>query len=136
MGISTVLALAGIGIAAFFFLKRRDAADAAARRFAGLHRLLLNKYYVDELYDATIVQPIKRLSTGVLWKVVDADVIDGTVNGVGHDRPGRRRAAAPAADRLGACLRRGAVPGGRRDRGVLPVAVARQVHRRTLEGNR
>ncbi len=83
MAISTVLALAGIGIAAFFFLKRRDAADAAARRFAGLHRLLLHKYYVDELYDATIVQPIKRLSTGVLWKVVDAGVIDGTVNGAG-----------------------------------------------------
>ncbi len=83
MGISTVLALSGIGIAAFFFLKRRDAADAMARRFAGVHRLLLNKYYVDELYNATIVQPIKRLSTGVLWKVVDAGVIDGAVNGTG-----------------------------------------------------
>jgi NADH-quinone oxidoreductase subunit L len=83
MGISTVLALSGIGIAAFFFLRRREAADAAARRFAGLYRLLLNKYYVDEVYDATIVQPIKRLSTGVLWKVVDAGLIDGAVNGAG-----------------------------------------------------
>jgi NADH-quinone oxidoreductase subunit L len=53
------------------------------RRFAGLHRLLLNKYYVDELYDSAIVQPIKQLSTGGLWKGVDAGLIDGMVNGVG-----------------------------------------------------
>ena len=46
-------------------------------------RLLLDKYRVDELYDATIVQPIKRLSTGLLWRGVDAGFIDGTVNGVG-----------------------------------------------------
>jgi len=38
---------------------------------------------VDELYDAAIVQPIKLLSTGALWKGVDAGLIDGTVNGVG-----------------------------------------------------
>ena len=52
-------------------------------QFGGVYRLLLNKYYVDELYDAAIVQPIKLLSTGVLWKGVDAGVIDGAVNGVG-----------------------------------------------------
>ena len=48
-----------------------------------LHRLLLNKYDVDEIYDAAIVQPIKRVSTGLLWKGVDAGVIDGAVNGTG-----------------------------------------------------
>ena len=47
-------------------------------------RLLLHKYYVDELYDAAIVQPIKLLSTGGLWKGADAGVIDGAVNGVGQ----------------------------------------------------
>ena len=45
---------------------------AGATQFGGVYRLLLNKYYVDELYDAAIVQPIKLLSTGVLWKGVDA----------------------------------------------------------------
>ena len=45
--------------------------------------MLLGKYYVDELYNAVIVQPIKRLSTIALWRGVDAGVIDGTVNGVG-----------------------------------------------------
>jgi NADH-quinone oxidoreductase subunit L len=38
---------------------------------------------VDEAYDAAIVQPTKALSTGVLWRVADAGLIDGAVNGVG-----------------------------------------------------
>jgi NADH-quinone oxidoreductase subunit L len=83
MGVSTVVALTGIGVAAFFFLRRRDRAAALAQRLSGVYRLLLNKYYIDELYNAAIVQPIKRLSTGLLWRGVDTGLIDGTVNGVG-----------------------------------------------------
>jgi len=83
MGVSSGLAAAGIGIAFFFWYRRPDAAAAVERRFAGLHRLLLNKYYVDELYDSAVVQPIKQLSTGGLWRGVDAGLIDGMVNGVG-----------------------------------------------------
>jgi NADH-quinone oxidoreductase subunit L len=83
MAFSSGIALAGIGIAVFFFLRRRDAAARTAARFAGLHRLLLNKYYVDEVYDAAIVQPIKRTSDRALWRVVDAGLIDGSVNGAG-----------------------------------------------------
>ena len=48
-----------------------------------MHRLHLNKYYIDELYNAIVVQPIKRLSTGFMWRCFDAGLIDGTVNGVG-----------------------------------------------------
>ena len=48
----------------------------------GLHKLLYNKYYVDELYQALVVGPLVWLSRNVLWKVVDVGVIDGTVNGV------------------------------------------------------
>jgi NADH-quinone oxidoreductase subunit L len=83
MAFSSGIAAAGIGIAVFFFLRRRDAADRVAASFAGLHRLLLNKYYVDEIYDAAIVQPIKRTSDRALWRVVDAGLIDGAVNGAG-----------------------------------------------------
>jgi NADH-quinone oxidoreductase subunit L len=83
MGLSTLVALAGIGLATLIWLKRPAIADAWAARFAGVHRLLLGKYYVDELYNAVIVQPIKRVSQGVLWRGVDAGLIDGTVNGVG-----------------------------------------------------
>ncbi|MCC7008772.1 MAG: NADH-quinone oxidoreductase subunit L [Acidobacteria bacterium] len=83
MGLSIVVAFAGIGLATMLFLTAPRRADALAAQFGGLHRLLLNKYYVDELYDAAIVQPIKRLSSGLLWRGVDAGLIDGTVNGVG-----------------------------------------------------
>ena len=83
MAVSSVVAIAGIGIAIFFFLTNRQASDAVARRFSGLHRLLTNKYYVDEIYDATVVQPIRIVSEEGLWKIVDVHVIDAAVNGVG-----------------------------------------------------
>jgi NADH-quinone oxidoreductase subunit L len=82
MLVSSLVAVAGIGIAFYFFLKNRLAADRMAERFAGLRTLLLNKYYVDEIYDAVVVQPIRIVSESVLWKVIDVRVIDGAVNGV------------------------------------------------------
>jgi NADH-quinone oxidoreductase subunit L len=83
MAVSSIVAVAGIGIAMFFFLKRRDAADRVARQFAGVHRVLEHKYYVDEIYDAALVQPIHIVSEEGLWKTIDVKVIDGAVNGVG-----------------------------------------------------
>jgi NADH-quinone oxidoreductase subunit L len=83
MGVSIALAFAGIGLAWFFFVRSPGSADAVAQSAAPVHKLLLNKYYVDELYDAVIVKPTVALSRGVLWKVVDAEVIDGAVNGAG-----------------------------------------------------
>jgi NADH-quinone oxidoreductase subunit L len=82
MGVSSLVALGGIAIAAFFFLRNRDAADRMAARFGGVYRLLSNKYYVDEIYDTTIVQPIRILSEEGLWRRVDVRGIDGAVNGV------------------------------------------------------
>ena len=83
MGLSVLVALAGIGVATIFFLRRTSLAASWADRFGALYRLLLGKYFVDEMYDAALVQPIKRASTTVLWRGVDAGLIDGTVNGVG-----------------------------------------------------
>ena len=83
MALSSGIAIAGIVIAAYFWLRNRAAADAMSRRMAGLYNLLSHKYYVDEIYDAAIVQPIKLLSTGGLWKGVDVGMIDGAVNGAG-----------------------------------------------------
>ncbi len=45
--------------------------------------MLLNKYYVDEIYDAALVQPIKIVARHGLWHGIDAAVIDGAVNGTG-----------------------------------------------------
>jgi NADH-quinone oxidoreductase subunit L len=84
MIVSSVVALGGIGFAVFLFQSRRSAVRALAERFSGLHLLLLHKYYVDEIYDATVVQPIKIVSEEGLWKIVDVRWIDGVVNGVGE----------------------------------------------------
>ncbi|HVG54140.1 MAG TPA: NADH-quinone oxidoreductase subunit L [Vicinamibacterales bacterium] len=83
MGVSTLIAFAGIAIATFIWLWRRELAASLAQTFAPLYRLLLNKYYVDELYDATIVQPIKVVSQQGLWRGFDVRIIDGAVNGTG-----------------------------------------------------
>jgi NADH-quinone oxidoreductase subunit L len=81
MAVSSVVAVAGILLAAFIWLKRREIADSMARTFAPVYRLLLNKYYVDEIYDATVVQPIRVVSQEGLWRGFDVRVIDGAVNG-------------------------------------------------------
>ena len=82
MAISVGVAVAGIGIAAYFWLFNRAAAARVARSAAGIYTLLLNKYYIDELYDVLVVQPIKFFAL-ILWKGADVALIDGSVNGVG-----------------------------------------------------
>jgi NADH-quinone oxidoreductase subunit L len=83
MGVSSLIAFVGIGIATFIWWRRRELADSMARSFAPIYRLLLNKYYVDEIYDASIVQPIKVVSEQGLWRGFDVRIIDGAVNGTG-----------------------------------------------------
>ena len=83
MAVSSAIALVGIGIAAFIWLKRREIADQMARSFSGLYRLLLNKYYVDEMYDAAIVRPLVLFSREGLWRGFDVRVVDAAVNGTG-----------------------------------------------------
>jgi NADH-quinone oxidoreductase subunit L len=72
-GISSVLALLGLGFGLAFF-KRNPLWRAP--------KLLEDKYRVDEVYDATVVGPIENLSRDGLWKIVDVKIIDGIVNGV------------------------------------------------------
>ena len=82
MAVSVVAAVGGIAIAVFFFLKNREASARLAERFIGIYTVLTNKYYVDEIYDAAVVQPTRIVAEDGLWKVVDVRVIDGSVNGV------------------------------------------------------
>jgi NADH-quinone oxidoreductase subunit L len=83
MGLASLVSLAGIGFAARTYLRHPDRAARLAARFPGAYRFLLNKGYVDELYNDALVQPIKALSQGALWHGLDATVIDGAVNGAG-----------------------------------------------------
>src|SRR5579885_2174108 len=82
MGVATVIALAGWGLAHYLYAVKPEAAEDLASRMPGAYTTLLNKYYVDELYDALFVEPTKRL--GRLWDRFDQAVIDGVVRGVGR----------------------------------------------------
>lgn len=88
-GMEVILIVVSVAIAAFGIMMGRryyagDAsrAEAVRRQFAGLHRLLQGKYFVDELYQAVFVRPIGALAN-FFWKVVDVKGIDALVNGVG-----------------------------------------------------
>ena len=78
MVISSVVGLAGI---AFAWSRYRERVPSDEPTNA-LHKLLANKYYIDEVYNSLIVQPIKNGSHFLLWQLVDNGIIDGIVNGV------------------------------------------------------
>ena len=79
MGLSVLIALGGIALAYRQYVVRPEAAAQWATRWAGAHRVLTNKYYVDELYDATVVRGTMGGARG-LW-TVDRRGVDGVVNG-------------------------------------------------------
>jgi len=54
-----------------------------AEKQKGLYTWVVNKYYVDELYQILFVNSLKRLGTG-LWRGFDDFVIDGTVNAIAY----------------------------------------------------
>jgi NADH-quinone oxidoreductase subunit L len=83
MAISTAAGLIGIALAYVVYVARPGMADSLAGSVKGLYTLVYNKYFVDEIYDATVVKPVVGGSRAVLWKGVDAGLIDGMVNGVG-----------------------------------------------------
>jgi NADH-quinone oxidoreductase subunit L len=78
MGVSVVLALIAIIYAWTRFSKRPEIEEAG-----GAGKVLANKWYVDELYDAVIAKPLLGFSN-VLKNVVEKSGIDGIVNGVGR----------------------------------------------------
>jgi len=83
MLVSVAFGLAGIGLAAWMYIRRPGMADAFADRWKVPYKWVYNKFFVDELYDAAVVRPVVNGSRVVLWKGVDAGAIDGLVNGVG-----------------------------------------------------
>ena len=81
MVLATSMGLLGIAGAYYVYVLNPALPDQFARRWQSLYRGSLNKWYVDEAYDRTIVRPTFSAATE-LWKRVDVAVIDGTVNGV------------------------------------------------------
>jgi NADH-quinone oxidoreductase subunit L len=81
--LSAAVAVAGVALAWLVYGRGDVRPGSIGVPRNALHRILLNKYYVDEIYDALIVNPIYRLSQ---WcaRVFDLGVIDGAVNGAGR----------------------------------------------------
>jgi NADH-quinone oxidoreductase subunit L len=81
MGFSVLVAVAGIMLARKFYISSPEISDRLATQWSGAHRTLSNKYYVDELYNATVISGTFASGRG-LW-AVDRRVVDGAVNGTG-----------------------------------------------------
>ncbi|MEM1354555.1 MAG: NADH-quinone oxidoreductase subunit L [Planctomycetota bacterium] len=77
MIVSGIIAIAGIGLAYYFYSVRRDLPEKFAQRFAGLTATLRGKYYIDEFYDRTIVQPLNII--GQVLYLIDQLVIHAAV---------------------------------------------------------
>lgn len=83
MGLSVGVAMLGILGAFYAFLWNPAFGDKIASAAGGFKKLLENKWYVDELYEALILGPIRKIADWVSFKFVDFMVIDGFVNGLG-----------------------------------------------------
>jgi NADH-quinone oxidoreductase subunit L len=81
MVVATAMGLIGIAGAYYVYVLNPTLPDRFARQWQSLYRASLNKWYVDEAYDRTIVRPTLYAATE-LWKRVDVNVVDGAVNGV------------------------------------------------------
>src|SRR5947208_9936537 len=82
MLLATLLGLGGIATAYVCYVISPELPDLLIQRWRKAYALSFNKWYVDEFYDRTIVQPTVALANG-LWKFVEVEVIDAMVNGVG-----------------------------------------------------
>jgi NADH-quinone oxidoreductase subunit L len=82
VGLAVLIAVGGI---AFAWMRLKPESLVPKRQAApeeGIERVLLDKYYVDEIYDEGIVKPVYAISRGLLWRGVDVGLIDGVmVNG-------------------------------------------------------
>ncbi len=81
MGSSVLLVLLSIYLAWYLYRKNTDLSGKLRNSMSGLHKLLLGKYFIDELYGAVIIRPIVNGSL-FLWKIVDVFIIDGLINGL------------------------------------------------------
>jgi NADH-quinone oxidoreductase subunit L len=72
------LMVAGVAAAWFLYIKRPDLPGQIAQRFSGVYKLLVNKYYFDEIYQAVFARGSRRLGN-VLWRAGDVTLIDGAV---------------------------------------------------------
>jgi NADH-quinone oxidoreductase subunit L len=77
---SMAVAAAGIYLAYKMYMKQPELPEKVTEKIPVVYDLVYNKYYVDEIYDAAVVEPIKS-GSDFLWHGMDEKVVDGAVNG-------------------------------------------------------
>ncbi|MEZ7973763.1 MAG: NADH-quinone oxidoreductase subunit L [SAR324 cluster bacterium] len=80
MGVSVAFALLAWFFASRLYHSGFDIASGLRSKWESLYQFSLNKWYVDELYNAVIIQPVRLFSTHILWRLFDQNVIDRAVN--------------------------------------------------------
>jgi NADH-quinone oxidoreductase subunit L len=79
---STALALFGIWLAWVIYAARLVSSDVLRRAFGPIHTLVVNKYYMDHLYENVLVAGVLYRGVGLVLDQFDRYVVDGAVNGV------------------------------------------------------
>ena len=82
MGITLVLLTFVILFARHKYISKREVPAPEEENLSSVHNILYHKYYIDELYEAVIINPVKKISA-LLYSIVDNALIDGIVNGFG-----------------------------------------------------
>ena len=80
--VAVAIAFAGLGLAWLVYGRGLARPDRLKQRFAGAHRLLSGKYYVDELYEAVLGRPLHWISERVFLGLGDKALIDGSLHGL------------------------------------------------------
>ena len=84
MIVSVLAAASAIFYARYIYLKKPSIAEKTSSKFKGIYNVFLNKYFLDEAYEASIINPIVKGSENILWKIADNKLIDGLINGVAN----------------------------------------------------
>jgi len=112
MAMSTGIALFGLAVAAFLYLRKTDLPDRISKSFSAVYNILYHKYYVDELYHYTIVKPTLWVADNILVAITDAKMIEGIVNGlpgaIGRVSENLRRVQTGLAQHYGIFMAAGA----------------------------
>jgi NADH-quinone oxidoreductase subunit L len=81
MGVSLGIAIFGLLLARWMYIKEPSVASRMVERFGPIHKIVYNKYWMDEIFDFLFVNSIVNFSK-LLWKWFDEGFIDAIVNGV------------------------------------------------------
>lgn len=84
MALSVMIAIAALLAVYVLYARYMEKTRDIAAGLGPLYKASLNKYWVDEIYDATVVEPIKGVSYFLMFKIVDATIVDGLVNAAGR----------------------------------------------------